>query len=215
MKTKIDLTGQIFGKWTVLEEIKDRVDRRKYWKCRCECGFEKNIREDSLKGNNTKSCRHCSKKTHGLYFTPERNIRMMMIKRCYNKNDKAFKHYGGRGIIVCDRWLDKKYGVINFYNDMGKRPSENHSIDRIDVNGNYSSENCKWSTVSEQASNKRNSWTDIEIKMLLDYYNDIKYRKDIRNKFEHIKNLLYHENDMNFKERSILSIKTKFYKINK
>ena len=212
---KIDLTGQIFGKWTVLEEIKDTVDHRRWWKCRCECGVEKNVRENALKRNNTRSCKRCSKKIHGLSFTPERNSHLAMIERCYNENHKAFKNYGGRGIRVCDRWSDKKDGIINFYNDMGKKPSKNHSLDRIDVNGDYTPENCKWSTVLEQSLNRQNSWTDIEMKMLLDYYNDVKYRKDIRNKFEYIKNLLYHENKMNFKERSILAVSSKFYRINK
>ena len=77
----------------------------------------------------------------------------MMKDRCYNPNLKHYKDYGGRGIIVCDRWKDS---FENFFEDMGLKPSSKHSIDRIDVNGNYESRNCKWSTDQEQARNRRN-----------------------------------------------------------
>lgn len=77
-----------------------------------------------------------------------------MKQRCYDPNCLAYIHYGGRGIKMCDRWLDS---FENFYADMGARPSQDHSIDRIDVNGDYCPENCKWSTRIEQQRNKRNN----------------------------------------------------------
>lgn len=77
-----------------------------------------------------------------------------MKTRCYNKNQTSYENYGGRGISVCERWLDS---FENFYEDMGEPPVGSYSIDRIDNNGNYSPENCKWSTTKQQARNKRNT----------------------------------------------------------
>jgi len=76
-----------------------------------------------------------------------------MMARCYNKNHHAYKNYGGRGIIVCERWLD----FALFYEDMGNRPSGRFSLDRIEINGNYFKQNCKWSNDFEQARNRRDS----------------------------------------------------------
>jgi hypothetical protein len=87
---------------------------------------------------------------HGKSFTPEFNSWSMMMKRCYNPNDKRFNHYGGRGITVCDRWLEAK----NFLEDMGERPSPKHSLGRIDNDKGYSPENCRWETPTQQSRNR-------------------------------------------------------------
>ena len=88
---------------------------------------------------------------HGLSKTPEYNAWVNMKARCLNPNHKAYSDYGGRGISVCDRWLN----LENFLADMGSRPTAKHSLDRIDNNGDYSAENCKWSTKAEQSNNQR------------------------------------------------------------
>jgi hypothetical protein len=90
--------------------------------------------------------------THGLSTIPEYWVYAGMKRRCYNKNEKAYSNYGGRGIKVCDKWLKS---FESFLKDMGKRPSPKHSIERRDVNGNYEPSNCYWATDLQQANNTR------------------------------------------------------------
>ena len=90
----------------------------------------------------------------GMYNTPEYNAYMSMKQRCYNVNHKKYGNYGARGIIICSNWLNN---FNNFMIDMGKKPSLLHSLDRIDVNGNYEPNNCRWATDYEQRTNKQNT----------------------------------------------------------
>jgi len=91
--------------------------------------------------------------THGMSRTPEYQAWFNMKARCFNPNHKAYPDWGGRGITVCDRWLN----LENFLADMGSRPTAKHSLDRIDNDGDYSSKNCKWSTKAEQQNNQRSN----------------------------------------------------------
>lgn len=166
--------GKKIGRLTIVSEMyavpagldKDGYQKtNKHVDCRCECGTEKSYALYSL-GKSAQSC-GCKKiddlikrrrkydKKYKEYLEAEAHSGIK--KRCYNKESKSYPNYGGRGIIVCDRWLDKENGFKNFLEDMGRKPSPKHSIDRIDVDGNYCPENCRWATHEEQSDNKRNT----------------------------------------------------------
>lgn len=153
-----DLTGHQFTRLTVLSRAKN-IGQYVCWNCLCVCGVEVIVRGDSLKAGDTKSC-GCFRKeflvatktSHGMSDTPEYRAWSALKNRCSNPNDKGFINYGGRGISICDRWINS---FANFYADMGNRPSANHSIDRIDNDDHYYPENCKWSTRTQQIRNRR------------------------------------------------------------
>lgn len=109
---------------------------------------------------------------------PEYNSWRAMKERCYNKKNMAYKNYGGRGIKVCDRWLDRADGFTNFFSDMGKRP-EGCSLDRIDTNGDYRPENCKWSNRQQQNINRRN--VDIPFITVRKTMSGLRYDVRVRN----------------------------------
>lgn len=178
------MIGQMFGKLTVLSLVSEKTMTRpdrplgagrlvRIFECRCECGVILRVRERTLKYKGRKSrppmCNSCahsgasnSNHKHGNTTgrrgrrseTPEYRCWKSIKTRCYNKRYKQYKDYGGRGIKVCNRWLES---FINFLDDMGPKPTPEHSIERSEVNGDYTTDNCYWATDAEQRKNRRTS----------------------------------------------------------
>jgi len=152
----IDLTGKKFGKLLVLsrnKEIKAK-NKQSHWNCICDCGNTVVVNSSNLVRGHTSSC-GCIKveaiTKHGMHNSPEYRAYQSMLDRCYNPNNGEYENYGGRGISVCEAWRDS---FVNFFTDMGNKPSPNLSLDRIDVNGDYSPENCRWTDIYTQARNR-------------------------------------------------------------
>jgi hypothetical protein len=152
----IDILDQVFGRLTVVERVGARPVK---WRCKCECGGETITLGRSLREGHTRSCGcligETAKKTmttHGQSRTALYATWTGMILRCSNPNFKQWDDYGGRGIKVCDRW---RHSFENFLADLGERPSPKHTLDRMDVDGNYEPGNCRWATRAEQVENKR------------------------------------------------------------
>jgi len=161
MDDATNMTGQRFGRLTLMGPQRHHRSGRPGWRACCDCGNEVVIRANDLISERVRSCgclrsalRTQNNMKHGACGTPEYNAWQLMRDRCYNPHNKAFRYYGGRGIRVHPRW-----GAFEaFLEDMGPRPSPQHSLDRFpNGDGNYEPGNVRWVNRTEQARNKRNN----------------------------------------------------------
>ena len=160
MTRSLDMTGLVFGDWTVESSAGHSSGKARIalWRCRCACGVESVVYGTALRSGKSTGCSDCARpkisaarRTHGMSLREPTYLSWRSMKaRCLNMNAPDYPQYGGRGIKVCERWLDFE----NFVEDMGVRPA-GMTLDRKDGNGNYEPSNCRWADEFTQIHNKR------------------------------------------------------------
>lgn len=161
------MIGRSFGRWKVIDVADDDKTGKRRWFCVCECKTQRVVRHAGLMNGTSQSCgclkieafANRSRKRYSSEL-PEYKVWRSMVQRCHLTTAKSYKSYGAIGITVCDRWRNgtKSDSPFEcFMDDMGARPSPNHSVDRINTNKGYSPSNCRWATKIQQANNARSN----------------------------------------------------------
>ena len=175
------MIGLIYGQLTVLHKSSKKAGNESMYECKCACGRECTVRAGNLRVGKTRSC-GCLRRSaaravgkqntrHGLTGTQEYHSWSAIKARCLNKNSPLYGHYGGIGIQVDPKWVGKD-GFANFLRDMGRAPSNDHTVDRKDGTKGYFRDNCRWATITEQNRNRRsNVWVRYngEVKCLVEW----------------------------------------------
>lgn len=184
----IDLTGQKFGMLKVLEFAGMKDNRWAIWRCQCYCGNIVNVSSNDLRSGHTKSC-GCFHRNQGRAKCRIWRCWNNMKARCYNPNNKSYKYYGGKGVKICEEWKNDFWKFWDWSVDNGY--ADNLTIDRIDSDGDYKPENCRWVTMYEQNLNKGNTayinYEGINVSLMrmsqvleLDYYKIYDYLRSIK-----------------------------------